>query len=80
MESMYCRLFQRLRKDYSNIFKVSQTFCNFHPSDDCFITFERVSRGMHMQVKQSEGQLVSLTLSEELDTLDKRTSALAGIY
>lgn len=31
-----------------------------------------------MQVKQSEGQLESLALSEELDTPDKRTSALAG--
>lgn len=75
---MSCRLFQRLRKDYPNIFKVSRTFCNFHPPDDCFITFERVSHGTHMQVKQSEGQLESLALSEELDTPDKRTSALAG--
>ena len=31
-----------------------------------------------MQVKQSEGHLESLTLSEELDTPDKRTTALAG--
>ena len=78
MESMHSRLFQRLRKDYPNIFKVSRTFCNFHPSDDCSITFAQVSYGMHMQVKQSEGQLESLALSEELDTPDKRTSALAG--
>ena len=42
MESMYCRLFQRLRKDYPNIFKVSRTFLICHPSGDCFITFERV--------------------------------------
>lgn len=31
-----------------------------------------------MQVKQSGGQLGSLALSEELDTPDKRTTALAG--
>lgn len=31
-----------------------------------------------MQVKKSEGQLESLTLSEELDSPDKRSSALAG--
>jgi hypothetical protein len=31
-----------------------------------------------MQVQQSEGQLDSLAMSEDLDTPDKRTSAFAG--
>ena len=40
--------------------------------------FIRPSSYWALQVEQSDGQIESLALSDELDTADKRSSALAG--